>query len=67
MGDYSTYLANVIYDYDRQGCNLMVCALNANTAKVRANNALNNFNAARINKTVAPNTNAELEANTADA
>ncbi len=24
MGDYSTYLANAIYDYDRQGCDVLV-------------------------------------------
>ncbi len=67
MGDYSTYLANAIYDYDRQGCDVLVCALSTNTAKVRANNALNQFNATRINKTVAPNATAELATNTADA
>lgn len=67
MGDYSTYLANAIYDYDRQGCDVLVCALSTNTAKVRANNALNQFNATRINKTIAPNATAELATNTADA
>lgn len=67
MGDYSTYLANAIYDYDRQSCDVLVCALSTNTAKVRANNALNQFNAARINKTIAPNPTAELAINTADA
>lgn len=66
-GDYSTYLADAIYDYDRLGCDVLVCALSINTAKIRANNALNHFNATRINKTVAPNTNAELATNTADA
>lgn len=67
MGDYSTYLANAIYDYNNQNCDVMVCALSTNTAKVRANNALNNFNAIRINKTIAPNQNAEIAINTADA
>lgn len=67
MGDYSTYLANAIYDYDRQGCDVLVCALSTNTAKVRANNALNQFNATRINKTIAPNATAELATNKADA
>lgn len=67
MGDYSTYLANAIYDYDRQNCDVLICALSTNTAKVRANNALNQFNATRINKNVAPNPTAELASNTADA
>lgn len=67
MGDYSTYLANAIYDYDRQGCDVLVCALSTNNAKIRANNALNQFNTTRINKTIAPNATAELATNTADA
>lgn len=67
MGDYSTYLANAIYDYDRQGCDVLVCALSTNNAKVRANNALNQFNTTRINKTIAPNGTSELATNTADA
>lgn len=67
MGDYSTYLANAIYDYDRQNCDVLVCALSTNTAKVRANNALNQFNTTRINKTIAPNVSAQLVINTADA
>jgi len=67
MGDYSTHLANAIYDYDRQKCDVLVCALSTNNAKVRANNALNQFNATRINKTVAPNATAELATNTAGA
>ncbi|MFG0591009.1 hypothetical protein ACF8C4_07730 [Myroides odoratimimus] len=67
MGDYSTYLANAIYDYDRQGCDVLVCALSTNTAKVRANTALNLFSATRINKTIAPNATAKLAINTADA
>lgn len=67
MGDYSTYLANAIYNYDRHGCDVSVCALNTNTAKVRANNALTQFNANRINKTIAPNATAELPTNTTDA
>lgn len=67
MGDYSTYLANAIYDFNNQNCDVLVCALSTNTAKIRANNALNKFNAMRITKTVAPNQNAELATNTADA
>jgi thymidylate kinase len=67
MGDYSTFLANAIYDYNRQNCDVLVCTLSTNTAKVRANNALNQFNTTRINKTIAPNTPAELATNTADA
>lgn len=67
MGDYSTCLANAIYDYDHQRCDILVCALSTNTSKVRANNALNHFNANRINKTIAPNVNLELTSNTADA
>lgn len=67
MGDYSTYLANAIYDYDRQGCDVLICTLSINTAKVRANNALNQYNTTRINKTIAPNATAELATNSADA
>lgn len=67
MGDYSTYLANAIYDYHNRNCDVLVCALSTNTAKVRANNALNKLSATRINKTIAPNQNAELATNTAEA
>lgn len=67
MGDYSTYLANAIYDYHNRNCDVLVCALSTNTAKIRANNALNKLNATRIDKTIAPNQNAELATNTADA
>lgn len=67
MGDYSTYLANAIYDYDGQGCDVLVCALSTNNAKIRAHNALNQYNTTRINKTIAPNTTTELATNTTDA
>lgn len=67
MGDYSAYLANAIYDYDHQNCDILVCALSTNTAKVRANNALNQFNTTRINKTIASNRNNPTTENTADA
>lgn len=67
MGDYSTYLANAIYNYDRQGCDVLICALSTNSVKVRANKALNQFAATRINKTPAPNVTAKLQLNTADA
>lgn len=67
MGDYSTYLANAIYEYDRQNCDVLVCAISTNTPKVRANNALNQFTTTRINKTVTPNSTLELAINTADA
>lgn len=67
MGDYSTPLANAIYDYDRQGCDVMVCALSTNSPKIRANNALNHFGATRINKTPAPNAATEQTVNAADA
>lgn len=67
MGDYSTYLANAIYDYDRQNCDILVCALSTNTAKARANNALDQFNATRINKTIASNRNNPTSENAADA
>lgn len=66
-GDYSTCLANAIYDYDRQNCDVLVCVISTNTAKVRANNALNQFNTTRINKTIAPNRNNPTAENTADA
>jgi len=66
-GDYSTYLATAIYDYDRQNCDVIVCALSTNTLKVRSNNALNQFNATRVNKTIASNNNSELGINTIDA
>lgn len=66
-GDASTFLANAIYDYNRQGCDVLFCALSTNTPKVRANTALNQFNVSRINKTIAPNATAQLAANKADA
>jgi hypothetical protein len=47
MGDYSTFLANAIYDYDQQGCDVLICALSTNTAKIRATDALHYFNATR--------------------
>ena len=50
MGDYSNDLSNAVYDYSAQGCNLLICALSTNNAKVRANNAINKFVNIRINK-----------------
>lgn len=35
MGDCSTYLANAIYEYGRQRCDVLVCSLSTNTTKVR--------------------------------
>lgn len=67
MGDYSNYLANAIYNYDSQACDLLICALSTNSPKVRANKALNQFNAFRLNKTIAINSNVELSTNTIDA
>jgi hypothetical protein len=67
MGDYSTYLSTAIYNYERQHCDAMVCALSTNTAKVRANNAINQFNNTRINKAVANNQVTEQKANITDA
>jgi len=67
MGDYSNLLTKSVYDFDRQCCDVLVCALSINTAKVRANNALNYFNATRINKTIALSATVELITNTTDA
>lgn len=67
MGDTSTYIANEIWNFNSQKCDVVICALSTNNAKVRANKALNKFNATRINKTIAPNVTAELATNTADA
>jgi hypothetical protein len=66
MGDFSTYLADAIKAYAHQGCDVLVCAISTNTPKIRANKALNQLNATRINKTVAL-TPAVLAPNTADA
>lgn len=66
MGDYSNHLANAIYDYSRQNCEMMVCALSINTPKVRANNALNQFNTTRINKTIASAQITEQQVNNRD-
>lgn len=67
MGDQSTPIAKEIWNFYNQNCDLVICALSTGTPKVRANNALNHFNATRIQKTIAPNVNAELAVNTADA
>lgn len=67
MGDYSTHLANAIFRYDRQNCNVLICALSTNTDKIRANNALNQFNTRRINKTIASDRNNPTTENEADA
>lgn len=67
MGDYSNSLANAIYDYANQGCDILVCALSTNNSKVRANNAINQFNTTRRNKTIASTQTTEQQANTTDA
>lgn len=67
MGDQSTPIAKEIWNFYNHNCDLVICALSTGTPKVRANNALNHFNATRIQKTIAPNVNAELAVNTADA
>jgi len=53
MGDYSNLLANAIYQYDRQNCDDLICALSINTPKIRANNAISRYNCIRINKKLA--------------
>lgn len=67
MGDNSTALANAIYNYREQNCDLMICSLSIGTPKIRANNALNSFNVTRINKTIDSQTNLEINANINDA
>lgn len=67
MGDYSTPLARAIFEFDQLDCDILVCALSTNTPKVRANNALNQYNTTRLNKSVATNSTSELNANNADA
>ena len=66
-GDYSNNLASAVREFARLRCDVLVCALSTNNAKVRANNALSQFNVNRINKTIAPNATAQLTTNTADA
>ena len=67
LGDYSTFLADAIYFYANQKCDVLVCACSTNNPMVRANVALNSYNTTRINKTVAPNKSAEKSTNDADA
>lgn len=67
MGDYSNFLANAIYDYANQGCDILVCALSTNNTKVRANNAISQFTNTRINKTIASASTTEQQANANDA
>jgi hypothetical protein len=67
MGDQSTFIANEIRDFNQQNCDVVVCALSTNDSKVRANNALNQYNTTRINKTIAIHTNEELLTNASDA
>ncbi len=54
MGDYSTYLKEAIYCYEKQKCDILVCAISTNNPKVRANKALNEprFNTNVVNKQV---------------
>jgi hypothetical protein len=67
MGDYSTALARAINNYLNQGCDVLIYALNINTLKVRANNAINQFPNARIDKLLSNNTLTEEQANESDA
>ncbi len=67
MGDYSNSLARAIVEFDQLGCDVLVCALSTNNEKIRANNAFNQYNTTRINKTIAPNTAAVLATNRTDA
>ena len=67
MGDQSTPIAKEIWNFNNHKCDLVICALSTGTPKVRANNALNHFNAHIEPKTIAPNASAELAVNTADA
>ncbi len=67
MGDYSTYLANAVTYYNNLGCDVLVCALSVNNAKIRANNTINQFSNTRINKTLAINQVTEHHANSTDA
>lgn len=67
MGDVSTALSKAIYQYDKQGCDLIICALSTGTPKIRANNALNKYRTIRLNKTVSSIKSLEISSNKSDA
>lgn len=69
MGDYSTYLANAIYRYEKLDCDILICAISTNTPKVKANEALNapRFNTIVIDKQVSKDKKVQTSLNQSDA
>lgn len=67
LGDYSTFLADAIYYYANEKCDVLICACSTNRPMVKAKAALNNYNTTRIKKTIAPSKSGEEAINNADA
>jgi len=67
MGDYSNELVNAINNYNKEKCDLLICALSTDTEKVRADEVLNNFKITQINKTVVNQKDLECRANVMDS
>lgn len=68
MGDYSNELVNAINNYyNKEKCDLLICALSTDTEKIKANAALDNFKTTRINKTVASEQDLQCRANVLDS
>lgn len=67
MGDLSNDLSQAIYEFANKGFDLVICALSLSGSKIRANQAINTYNAIRIDKTVENNKNLRTQVNKDDA
>lgn len=67
MGDNSNELVNAINTYNKEKCDLLICALSTDTEKIKANAALDNFKTTRINKTAVSEQDIQCRANVMDS
>jgi hypothetical protein len=67
MGDLSNTLSKVIYEYAGKGYDILVCILSLHGSKKRANQAINTYEAVRVDKTIENNRDLRKQVNLSDA
>lgn len=67
MGDLSNDLSQAIYDFANKGFDLVICALSLHGSKKRANQAINTYEAVRVDKTIENNRDLRKQVNLSDA
>lgn len=67
MGDLSNNLSKVIYEYAGKDYDVLVCTLSLYGSKKRANQAINTYDAVRVDKTIENNRDLRKQVNLSDA